>query len=59
MVNAKFRDRRRYGFEMVDARLHVANRRQSKVYGNLDRRHFSQIAGKLISTQTLALYLGS
>jgi hypothetical protein len=59
MVNAKFRDRRRYGFEMVDARRHVANRRQSKIYGDFDRRHFSQIVAKLISMQTLALYLGS
>src|ERR1700741_4302817 len=49
MVNAKFRDRRCYGFEMVDVRRNVANRDQSKRYGNFDWRHFSQIVGKLIS----------
>jgi hypothetical protein len=59
MVNAKFRDRWSYGFEMVHARFAARSCRishQSKIYGESNRWHFSQIFGQLISMQTLAIY---
>ena len=61
MVNAEFRDCSPHGFEMVEAHfLHPdpKNQRQSKIYDESGRLHFWQIFAKLISMQTLALYLG-
>jgi hypothetical protein len=59
MVNAKFPERNRYGFEMVDGRAErdqLQRRHQSKIYAESNRSAFLQIFRELGSMQTLAVY---
>jgi hypothetical protein len=54
-----FRERNRYGFELVDApdeRLKLRKRHQSKIYAESNRSAFLQIFGSFGSMQTLAVY---
>jgi hypothetical protein len=56
---AGFRTRRHYGFELVDAeqaRRRAAISRQSKIYGESNRRYFARFFAKLSPKQALAIY---
>jgi hypothetical protein len=59
MVNDRFPEPARYGFESVDAwkrRFGSDATRQSKIYAESNRTHFSRIFAALISMQTPAIY---
>ena len=59
MVNDRFPERSRYGFEMVDAPgacFFSQSRHQSKIYTESNHWDFWQIFADLTSMQTLAIY---